>query len=480
MAVESATALVPAGSGEAPTVVGGHPDRGPRVSKTGPREGNDALMVRLWWLVLTAAWLLASIFSVTLATRGADGTLAVSSPEASIDLGWLTPVVFPESAALQLQQSLPAGPVFALAFWLVPVLILALLPAALVEFRVPFPAALGASLLVVITPLFAWGSLASLNALLPAVVAISLWAFAARTKRRWSAALLAILVGIAAARLPWSEPAMAVPVAIALVVIAFTFVLSTRARLVRLMWVVPLSAAVTAGLWWLIARTQGVSFAGLFPATPTRADGSDLLVAANNVGLPRAFGAPFEVLLPEGSTADTALAGELKGTWSFLVVALAALTLGYLVRGSWGERARALITALITAAGFAWFLLDRSDVAVPQVPMFDQLEPFQVAAIWGTVVIVALAVLFGAPRHWVFSTLTLLGTAALLGATALAIRADLLPELDRVAVVAVIAVASLGAWLMARRSAVAQYLGLAVAIAGAVAVVWPMVGFEVG
>lgn len=480
MAVESATALVPTGPGEAPTVVGRHPDRGPRVSRSGRPATNDALMVRIWWLTVTAVWLLGSIFAVTLATRGADGAFSVASPQLANDLGWVTPLIFPESAALQWQQSLPSAQVFALAFWFVPALILALLPAALVEFRVPFAVALGATALVIVTPLFAWGSLQSLNALLPAVGAISLWAFASRTKRRWTAALLALLVGIIVARLPWSEPALAVPVLIGLLAIGFTFVLASRAQLVRMLWVIPLSVAVTVGLWFLIARASGVTLPGIFPAQPLSVDGTGVLATASNVGLPRAFGAPFEVLLPEGSTADAALAGELKGTWSFFVIALGALVIGYLVKGNWGERVRAGVVALVTAAGFAWFLLEREDVTAPQVPLIDLAAPFQVAAIWGAVVVVALAVLFGAPRHWVFSTLTLGGTIALLGATALAIRADLLPELDQWGAGAVVGVGGLAAWLMTRKKRATQYVGLVVALSGAVAVVWPMVAFQVG
>jgi hypothetical protein len=477
MAVESVTALVPTASGEAPTKVASHPDRGPRLNKSKSDSTNSALMVRLWWLTLTAVWLLGSMFAVTLATRGPDGSFAVGSPEIGADLGWLTPVLFPESAALAWQQSLPSAQVFALAFWLVPVLILALLPAALVEFRVTFPVALAATALVVVTPLFASGSLQSLNAVLPAVFTVSMWAYASRTTRRWTALVLAVLAGIALARLPWSEPAMAVPVGVALVLIALSYLLTSRARFVRLLWVVPASAAVAVGLWALVARSQSQSLVGLLESV--QGTGSAGVTAATNVGLPRGFGAPFEVLVAEGSTADTALAGELKGSWTFLAVVVAALFFGYLVRGNWPERLRAVVVTAVAAAGFAWFLLDRPDVTAGQIPLLELADPYRVAAVWGTVVVVAVAVLFGAPRHWVFSVGAGVGMAALLALTAQRIQTNLLPEFDMVSAAIVAAVATVGAFLMCRKRPGTQYLGVLVLVTGAVVVVWPMVAFQV-
>jgi hypothetical protein len=258
-----------------------------------------------------------------------------------------------------------------------------------------------------------------------------------------------------------------------MVLIALAYLASDLRRAWHMLILIPVSMATAALMWWTVAQTQGVNFSAVFPTGDTAA-------AASSVGLPRAFGTPFEALVVEGSTIDAAIAGELKGTWTFLVVAVAVLVVATLLGGSWAERARAVLVAVVVSAGLAWFLLDQPQASVANVPLLNLAEPSQVSAAWGIVVMMALAVLFAAPRYWVLTLAVFLGTAVLLAFTAQDIRAGLWPQFPLEQAAVVIAVSAALASLLSMKSATLRYLGLVLAILAAALIVEPMVAFQVG
>lgn len=446
---ETMTAVLPAVQTR-PRVTGASQ---PRRNRRGPR--NDVLFVRLWWMALIAAWILVSMFGLVYRP-------VVQVATTTTQLGWARPVLFPEDALESMVGPSSSQLAAALVWWPV-VLVLGLLPWILVSLKVRFPVALASSTLVVLTPLVAWQGDVVLRAVIPGLIAAACWILASRTSRALLSLSSAFVAGLALARLPWSNPQMALPLSTALITIVAVMLLDGRGRSIRLLQTVLLSGLIALGAWWVVATGLGLSVAALFPVWPQ--------LPAESVGLIRAFGAPFDVLVFD--VGSSGVASAIAGTWTFLVVAWLMLALGSLWVGSWVERGRTLVVMAVVGIGFAWFL-------VPAAAMPTWLEPAQidaeaVAAVWGIIVVIALALVFDAPRPWPLVATAVVATAMLMWVVAGAVT-DQIGVIMQDAVLVVAATAVL-TWLLLRKPGGLQGIGLALSVVAAGGCVGAVMGW---
>lgn len=447
-------------AGEGPTVVERRTPRPARRSS--PR--NDVLFLRLWWLGLVALWILVSMFGLAW-TAGTPVSIEPTS-----QLGWLQPLLFPERWLGDL-AALNSGPWSTGLFWLPMVLVLAVMPAILVGLHVRFAVALSCTALAILTPVLAWQGGAVLQALLPGLVAGGCWMWAVRSRSSALVLVAAIVGGLALARVPWSAPEMALPLSLGLAIIVAVMLLDGPRGAMRLLQVVLISGLTVSALWWAASSVGGASVVAQLLVPGGAPD-------SGNVGLARAFGAPFDVLLSDGPVRGASgLSDVLAGSWTFLVAGWFVLVLGAVVAGPWGERARTAAVSAVVLAGFAWFLLDSPQWQTTKSAVSVAAPSDQMAAVWGIVVVFAMALVFDAPRHWLLVALAAVASAVLLWATAQSIAAQFLLVPGDTALV-VIAASGI-VWLLLRRPGWWQGVGMFAAVLAAGATVGAVLGWQV-
>lgn len=383
----------------------------------------------------------------------------------------LESVLFPEFAVMAWGQQLPEGPLFALSFWFTAAGVVALMPAILVAFGVRFPIAAAATLLMAITPVVAWWSLRPLFAIFPGVVAVACWVAAVRTrgKYRWLwLTLLTIVAGVALARIPWSYPPYSLPLSGAVVAIGAIYLLGYRATWRTLLFTATVSVVGAGLITLLILRLNE----GAFEALSNTLYPGERRMAGYDIGLGRAFGAPFNGVLQLNAPVVESNASEVSSAWSFTIVLWAAMVFAAWRAADRAWRVRTVFVGLVLAVGFSWFLIDWPLELGESIPGLNLIPPPRMGQIWGLIVVMAVALAFRGQPRWPLIAITGVATAVILYASGQDFVATFLPGISSLALVAVpLAAAGIVALLMLSSPAW-RTIGIILALVGATLTVY--------
>lgn len=478
----------------------------------------DSRLAAVWAAVVVAVWLLLGIFSITVSSLGVmisdvptESGIVAGEPEAlrgdeyarqtPLLLGlsavgntdFVTPltndpfltsavpsgptgeliesVLFPEFAVMAWGQSLPEGPLFALSFWFTAAAVVALTPVILVAFGVRFPIAAVATLLMAVTPVVAWWSLRPLFSIFPGVLAVACWIAAARTRGRFrwlGLVVLAVIAAIALARIPWSYPPYSLPLSGGVLAIGAIYLLGYRATWRNFLFAAVVSVVGAGLLTLLILRLNE----GAFEALSNTLYPGERRMAGQDIGLARAFGAPFNGVLQFDSPVVDSNASEVSSAWSFAIVLWAAMVIASWRGADRAWRVRTVLVAVVLAVGFSWFLIDWPVALGESIPGLNLVQPTRMGQIWGLIVVLAVALAFRGRPRWPLIAVTGVATALLLYAAGQDFVATFLPEISPLALIAIpLAVAAIVALLMAS-SPVWRTLGIILALTGAVLTVF--------
>ena len=448
---------------------------------------SDLTLLRVWWALVVVVWAALTITTTTMSSMGSYASppaidsgvvFAQAQPlrsdeyarvtplmlglQAAGDTSFLTPLtndpfitssippgaltletlVFPEMGAQALGSFLPDGPLFAFGFWFMPAIVVMLMPYLLMAWGARFWVALAGTLLFSFTPVVAWWSLRPFQAVFAGVVAASCWVLASRlpaTGRRWLAgAGLAVLGGVALARVPWSYPPWSLPLSGAVVLLTMIYLIRSWASGRRVLGLVALSGVVAGGVTLLIITFNEAAFAALnstvYPGE-RRASGEF-------VQLGRSFGAPFDGIFATSPTYLVDNPTEWSGSWTFAVIGWLALVLAGWRAADRAGRIRSLLIGLLLAGGFSWFLVDWPVEVGSAVPGLSLIPPTRLAAIWGLVVVLAVVPMIGARVPWMPLVAAATATAVLLLAAGRDLSATLVPALTNETILAVTAIAT--------------------------------------
>lgn len=484
---------------------------------TGQRS-NDELFARLWILFVVAGWLLLGMFSIHVSSMGAlisdiptesgivageanalrsdeyarqtplllglaavgntefvtpltNGTFLTSAVPDGPSGRWLETLMFPEFGVMALGDVLPDGPLYALSFWFTSAVVVALLPGILVAFGVRFWVAAAATLLVAVSPVVAWWSLRPLFAIFPGVVAVACWLAATRVGNtyRWlRILLLALIAGIALARIPWSYPPYSLPLSGAMVAIGLIYLLGRRGKWQVILVSLVVSGAVSVLMTLLVIRFNEVAFEAL---TNTVYPG-ERRNAGQNIGLGRAFGAPFNGSLPVNGPLLQSNSSEVSSAWSFAVVLWLALVIGAWRSADRAWRIRAVLVAAVLAVGFSWFLIDWPTEVGTAIPGLNLIQSTRMGEVWGMVVVVAVALAFAGRPRWPVLAAATVGTAVLLFAAGRDFQSQYVPDMSLGALIGVTLVTSGIVVLLMLPATPWRTFGMIAALAGAVATIY--------
>lgn len=446
-------------------------------------QGKDLALLRMWWVAVIAGWLTLSALSATVSSMGAyvsDPTLesgvvvGQAQPLRSDEYARVTPLmlgvqvagnadfmtplandpfvtstvpagsglaleglVFAEMGVQYLGPWVPDGPLFAFGFWFPVAVVLILLPYVLMAWGTRFGVALGATGLFSLTPVVAWWSLRPFPAILPGLVAAACWILAIRLQGRLARILgtigLALVAGIALARVPWSYPPWSLPLSGAIIALTLIFTLRSKTDALRLA-VVAAASAVVAG-----AVTLGLILLNddAFTALAESVYPGQRRVAGEFVALGRSFGAPFDGIFQTAPNYLVDNPTEWSGSWTIaLLLWLGLAGAGWRAHDrSW--RVRVTLTGLLLAVGCSWFLVDWPVELGEAVPLLNLVPPTRMAAVWGLIAVLAIAPVLGIRMNWSLVVVMAVASAGVLYAAGQNMADTLVAELTTPTVVAV-------------------------------------------
>lgn len=478
----------------------------------------DARLAGAWVVLVVFVWLLLGLFSITVSSLGVmvsniptESGIVAGEPQplrgdeyarqtplllglsATGDTDFVTPltndpfltsavpsgptgqalesVLFPDFAVMAWGDRLPEGPLFALSFWFTAAGVVALMPVILVAFGVRFPIAAAATLLMAITPVVAWWSLRPLFSIFPGVVAVACWIAAVRAKGRYRwlwLVLLTLIAAIALARIPWSYPPYSLPLSGALLAIGAIYLLGYRATW-RTLLLVAAGSAVGAGLITLMILRLNE---GAFEALSNTLYPGERRIAGQDIGLGRAFGAPFNGVLQINTTVVESNASEVSSAWSFAIILWLAMVIASWRGADRAWRVRTFFVAIVLAVGFSWFLIDWPAELGESIPGLNLVQPTRMGQIWGLIVVMAVALVFRGRPRWPLIALAGLATGVLLYASGQDFVDTFLPDISAVALVAIPVVCAGIVALVMMSSPALRTLGIILALVGATLTVY--------
>ncbi|MCB9411315.1 MAG: hypothetical protein H6525_00455 [Actinobacteria bacterium] len=481
-------------------------------------RGKDLALLRAWWVAVLVGWLVLSLAGVTVSSMGtyvseptvesgilvgqaeplrsdeyarvtplmlgvqtagdADFTTPLTNDPfvtstVPADAGvWLESAVFGEMGVQYLGRWLPDGPLFAAGFWFPVAVVLLLLPYLLMAWGARFGVAFGLTAVFTLTPVVAWWSLRPFSAILPGVVAAACWVLAMRLSGRWARILgtvgLAVVAGVALARVPWSYAPWSLPLTGAVLALTLIFVIRSKADALRIAIVAVASAVVAAAVTLGLILLNDAAFTALSETTYP----GQRRVAGEFVALGRSFGAPFDGIFQTSPAYLVDNPTEWSGSWTIAgVLWLALAVAGWRANGK-GWRVRVVLTGLLLAVGFSWFLIDWPVALGEAVPLLNLVPPTRMAAIWGLVVVLAIAPLLGVRLGWVLAGIVAVTSAVVLYLAGRNMAEVLVAELTTSTIVVITVVTTAILLLFAGGKPVWLSLGFAAAIIGSGLIVY--------
>lgn len=198
------------------------------------------------------------------------------------------------------------------------------------------------------------------------------------------------------------------------------------------------------------------------------------------MALGRSFGAPFDGIFQTAPAYLVDNPTEWSGSWTVAGVLWLALAVAGWRAKDRGWRIRVVLTGALLAVGYSWFLVDWPAQLGEAVPLLNLIPPTRMAAVWGLVVVLAIAPLLGVRLGWVLMAVVAVVSAGILYLAGQNMANTLVAELTTPTIVAVTLVTVAIMLALARGKPLWITIGFVVAIPAAALLIYKVNPIQVG